>query len=166
MLIPTEAIATAPAISSATWSDRTPESTQHGSHWLSPGYSRTDDYKHVYPGRAGILELCRRGLSLLPRIFHSGVSCSHQNVPHASVSHYTTSPDSSGLRRPPTRTFFYLNGSFPSRPTPRSERLVCAAPAHPRTITLYGNSVHDNVTEPVYEYTHGTLPTQINHTIT
>ena len=35
---------------------------------------------------------------------HSGVSRGHRNVPHASDSHYTTSPDSSGLRRPPSRT--------------------------------------------------------------
>ena len=60
----------------------------------------------------------------------------------------------------------HYNGSFPSRPTPRSERLVCAAPAHPQTISLYGSSAHNNVTEPVYESTHGTLPTQINPTIT
>ena len=55
---------------------------------------------------------------------------------------------------------------FPSRPTPRSERLFYAAPAHPRTISLYGSSVHNNMSEPVYESTHGTLPNQINPTIT
>ena len=66
MLIPTEAIATALAISSApaissalassTWespdpTSRTPESTQHSSHWLSPGYSRTDDHMSTQNGR-------------------------------------------------------------------------------------------------------------------
>ena len=76
-------------------------------------------------------------------ISHSGVSCGHRNVPHASIRHYTTSSDSSGLCRPPSRTLLHYNGSFPSRPTPRSERLVCAAPAHPQTISLYGSSAHN-----------------------
>ena len=82
---------------------------------------------------------------------------------HSSLG---SSPDSSGLRRSPSRTLLRYHGSFPSRPTPRSERLVCAAPAHPRTISLYSSSAHNNVTEPVYKSTHGTLPTPINPTIT
>ena len=72
-----------------------------------------------------------------------------------------TLPDSAGL--PPGLSSTTMD---PSRPTPRSERLVCAAPTHPRTIFLYGSSAHNNMTEPVYESTHGTLPTQINPTIT
>ena len=120
----------------------------------------------VYPERAGIPKLEGGWSSGDISSSHSVVSCGHRNVPHASISHYTTSPDSSGLLRPPSRTLLHYNGSFPSRPTPRSERLVCAAPAHPRTICLYGSSAHNKVTEPVYESTHGTLPTQIIPTIT
>ena len=30
---------------------RTPESSQHGSHWLSPGYSRTYDHTSIQKGR-------------------------------------------------------------------------------------------------------------------
>ena len=49
--------------------------------------------------RKGGYPKARGGLSLLPRIFrrhqhpHSGVSRGHRNVPHASDSHYSTSPD-------------------------------------------------------------------------
>ena len=126
---------------------------------------------HFYPERAGIPKLeggCHSsvGSSGDISISLSGVSCGHRNVPHASISHYTTSPDSSGLRRPPCRTLLHYNGYFRSRPTPLSERLVCAAPAHPRTISLYGSSAHNNVTEPVFESTHGKLPTQIIPTMT
>ena len=168
MLIPTEAIATALAISSAPAisstpasssapaelsaqkppsvrespdpTSRTPESSQHGSHWPSPekaGMPKLEGGCHSTLGSSGDIS-----------ISHSGVSCGHRNVPHASVSHNTTSAYSSGLRRPPSRTLLHYmyNGSFPSRPTPRSERLVCAAPAHPRTISLYGSSSHNNMT--------------------
>ena len=134
--------------------------------WLFPNV-----IPHVYPERAGIPKLeggCHSSLGSSGdiSISHSGVSRGHRNVPHTSVSHYTTSPDSSGPRRPRSRTLLHYDGSFPSRPTPRSERLVCATPAHLRTISLYGSSAHNNVTEPVYESTHGTLPTQINPTTT
>ena len=80
-------------------------------------------------------------------ISHTGVSHGHRNVPHASVSHYTTSPDSSGLRRPPNRTHICSNGSFPSRPTSLPNRLNRAAHAHPQTISLHGGTVHNNATE-------------------
>ena len=96
----------------------------------------------------------RRGLSLLPRIFsgdisisHSGVSRGHRNVPHASVSHYTTSPDSSGLSIPPNQTPLCSNGSFPSKPTSLPDRLNRTASAHPRTISLNGGTIHNSVTE-------------------
>ena len=179
MLIPTEAIATAPAISSMPAISSTPaglSAQSPPSAWESP--DPTSRTPHVYPKRAGIPELeggchsslgsSHSGVSCGHRNFphasishsmtspdssgdisisHSGVSCGHRNVPHASISHSMTSPDSSGLHIPPSRTLLHYNGSFPSRPTPRSERLVCA-------ISLYGSSAHNNVTEPVYKSTH------------
>ena len=99
-------------------------------------------------------------------ISHSGVSHGHQNVPHASVNNYTTSPDSSGHRRPPNRTPFCSNGSFPPIPTSHSDRLNCTAPAHPRTISLHGRTIHKHVTELVFESIHGTLPAHRYLTIT
>ena len=151
MLIPTEAIATAPAISSAPTISSVPASSSapagfsarkplvylgiprsriHPARfplafpWLFPNVC-----PHIYQEWAGIPKLeggCHSSLRSSEDIIisHSGVSCSHRNVPHASVSHYTTSPDSSGLRRPPSRTLLHYNGSFPSRPNPRLERLV------------------------------------------
>ena len=132
MLIPTEAIAIAPAISSMPAiystpasssapaglsaqrpppppslrespdpSSRTPESSQHGSHWLSPGYTRTYDHTSIQKGRVSpkLEGGCHSSLgsSRDISISHSGVSCGDRNVPHASDSHYTTSPDSAGL---------------------------------------------------------------------
>ena len=139
MLIPTQAIAIAPAISSslaispapASFSapaglsaQRPPVSSgiprsvlpDSGIHparfplafpWLYPYV-----WSHVYPERAGIpntREDCHSSLGSSGdiSISHSGVSCGHRNVPHASDNHYTTSPDSSGLRRPPSRTLFH-----------------------------------------------------------
>ena len=96
-------------------------------------------------------------------ISHTGVSHSHLNVPHASVSHYATSPDSSGLRRPPNRTPLCSNGSFPSRPTSLPDRLNRAAHAHPRTISLHGGTIHNNVTELASDLH---TPNSWNHTIT
>ena len=108
-----------------------------------------------YPERAGIPKL-EGGLSLLPRIFrrhqHLPLGCQPWS-PECSTRFSQSLYDLAGLRRPPSRTLLHCNGS-------------CAAPAHPRTISLYGSSAHNNVTEPVYESTHGTLPTQINPTIT
>ena len=108
-------------------------------------------WPHVYPERAGIPELeggCHSSLGSCGdiSISHSGVSRVHRNVPHASVNHYTTSPDCAGLRRPPNRTPLCANGSFPPRATSHLDRLNCAAPAHPRTISLYGRTMHNNVT--------------------
>ena len=34
---------------------------------------------------------------------------------------------------------------------------ICAAPVHPRTISLYSSCVHNNVAELIYESTHRTL---------
>ena len=117
--------------------------------WLFP-----NGWSHVYPERAGIPKLeggCHSsfGSSGDISISHSGVSHGHRNVPHTSVSHYTTSPDSSGLCRPPNRTPFCSNGSFPSRPTSLPDRLNRATLAHPRTISLHGGTIHNNVTELV-----------------
>ena len=187
MLIPTEAIATAPAISSTMAISSAPASSsapaglpvqKPPSLWESPDPSSRNPPSTVptdfplaiperittrltrkggYPQIGGGGGGCHSSLGSSGDIIisHSGVSCSYRNVPHASVSRYTTSPEFSGLHRPPSRTLLHQNGSFPSRPTPRSERLVCGAPAHPRTISLYGSSVHNNVSEPVYESTHG-----------
>ena len=88
-------------------SSRTLEPTQHDSHgfpWQYPNV-RT----HVYPERAGIPRLERSCHSSLGSsgdisISHSGVSCGHWNVPQTSKRHTTTSPDSSGLHRLPSRT--------------------------------------------------------------
>ena len=145
MLIPTEAIATvsaissSPAISSAPASSSAsaglstrktpslrespdPDSGNHPARfplafpWLFPNVR-----SHVYPERAGIPKLegcCHSSLGSSGDISipHSGVSRGHRNVPHASVSHYTTSLDSSGLRRPPSRTLLHHNGSFQQDP--------------------------------------------------
>ena len=132
MLHPTEAIAIAPAISSAHLISSAPasSSTPAGlssaqrprSLWESPDPSaRTlEPTGHGYyglplaiperhPERAGIPKLeggCHSSLGSSGDIIipHSGVSRGHRNVPHASDSHYTTSPDSSGLLRPPSWT--------------------------------------------------------------
>ena len=161
MLIPTEAIATAPAISS------TPDSGIHPVRfplfllafpWLFP-----NGWPHVYPERAGIPKLegvggCHSSLRSSGdiSISHSGVSRGHRNVPYASVSHYTTTP--------PNRTPICSNGSFAPRPTSLPDRLNRAAPAHPRTISLHGGSIHNNATE-LSASIHRTLPAQWNHTI-
>ena len=164
MSTPTEAIAPAPAISSAPAgpSARKPpslwESPDSGIHparfpltplafpWLFP-----NGWPHVYPERAGIPELeggCHSSLGYSGDISipHSGVSRGHWNVPHASDNLYTTTPDSSRLRRPPNRTPLCLNGSFPQRPISHSDMLNCATPAHPQTILLHGRTIHNNVT--------------------
>ena len=102
--------------------------------------------------RKGGYPQTRGGLSLLPRIFRRhqhlplGVSRGHRNVQHASVSHYMTSSDSSRLRRPPNRTPFCSNGSFPPRPISLPDRLNRAAPAHPQTISLHGGTIQNNAT--------------------
>ena len=129
--------------------------------WLFP-----NGWLHLYPERVGIPELeggCHSSLGSSGdiSISHSGVSRGHRNVLIASVNHYTTTPDSSGLRGPPNRTPLCSNGSFPPRPTSHSDMLNCATPAHPRTISL-----HNNLTELEYVSPHGTLPAQRNHTIT
>ena len=121
--------------------------------------------------RAGIPELeggCHSSLGSTGdiSISHSGVSPGHRNVPHASVNHYTTTPDSSGSRRPPNQTPLCLNGSFRPRPTSHSDMLNGATPAHPRTILLPFKTMHNNVTDLVSESIHGTFPAQRNHTIT
>ena len=200
MLIPTEAIATAPAISSAPANSSAtasssalaglsarkppvslgipgsdlPDSGIHPARfplsplafpWLFP-----NGWPHVYPERAGIPKLeggCHSSLGSSGdiSISHSGVTRGHRNVSHASVSLYATSPDSSGLCRPPNRTPFCSNGSFPPRPTSLPDRLNRAAPAHPQTISLHGGTIHNNATELVSASIHGTLPAQWNHTI-
>ena len=134
--------------------------------WLFP-----TGWPHVYSERAGIPKLeggCHSSLRLGSSgdisISHSGVSCGHRNVPHASVSHYTTSPDSSGLHRPPTRTLVCLNGSFPTRPTPLLGRLLCPAPAHPRTISLYGRTIpKQRDRTSIWIYTRNTSSTEKSH---
>ena len=64
--------------------------------WLFPRYVATR-----LP-RKGRYPRTRERLSLLPRIFrsipHFGVSRGHRNVPMHSANHFTSTPDSSGLR--------------------------------------------------------------------
>ena len=72
-----------------------------------------------------------------------------------------TLPDSAGL--PP--------GLYSTRPNNQTHSSLgkanCAAPAHPRTISLYSSSAHNNVSGLICESTHRTLPTQlhVDHTI-
>ena len=196
MLIPTKAIATAPAISSAPaitsapasssalagLSARKPQSLRE-----SPDpSSRTPESSTVPPGlplaipermttrlpRKGGYPQTRGGLSLLPRIFrrhqHLPLGCQLRS-PECSTRFSQSLYDLAGLFRTPQASLPdspLLQWVLPSRPTPRSERPFCAAPAHPRTISLYGSFVYNNVTEPVYVYIHGPLPTQIKHTTT
>ena len=190
MLIPTEAIAIAPAISSvpaispmpASYSapaglsaqrplslrespdpsSRTPESTQHASHWLSPSYTRTYVHTSTQKGRVSIVT----PPSVLPeKNQHLPLRCQLWS-PECSTRLRQSLYDSSGLRRPPSRTLLHKYASLQQDPLLTSERLICAAPAHPRTISLYGSSVHNNVSELAYESTHRTLSTQLDHTIT
>ena len=91
--------------------------------WLFPNVSL-----HVYPERAGIPKLeggCHSSLGSSGDISipHSGVRRGHRNVPHTSDSHYTNSPDSSGLHGPPNPDSTPLIYVLPATPTPHSERL-------------------------------------------
>ena len=83
-----------------------------------------------------------------------------------SANHYAITPDSSGLRGLPNRTPLWSDGSLPPRPTSHSDILNCAAPAHPRTISLYGRTLHNHYTEIEFDSPHGAFPAQRNHTIT
>ena len=124
---------------------QTPESTWHGSYWPcwdSPGYSR-DMWLHVYPERVGIPELERGCHSSLGSsgdisIPHWGVSRGHQNVPIHSANHYTTMPDSSGLRGLLNWSPHWLDPPLLTGPTSSSDILNGAAPAHLQTILSYG----------------------------
>ena len=101
-------------------SSQTPGNTQHGSHWLSPGYPRTYGLTSTQKGRVSpkLEGGCHSSLGSSGdiSISHSGVSHGYQNVPHASLSHYNASPDSSGLCRPPSWNLLQYNGSFPQDP--------------------------------------------------
>ena len=181
MLIPTEAIVTAPAISSTPAISSAPASSSSpasSSTPAGPSAQKPPDRSPPPPRnppstvptdptglpwaipewmttclhRKGGYPRTIEGLSLLPRIFwrHQlasptrGVSRNHWNVPHASDNHYATTPDSSGLRRPPNQTPLCLNGSFPPRPTSHFDTgmLNCAAPAHSRTILLHSRTMY------------------------
>ena len=95
-------------------------------------------------------------MSLLPRIFrrhlHLPLGCQLRS-PECSTRLRQSLYNLAGLFRTPQAS---LPDSPPlicvltTRPTPHSERLICAAPAHPRTISLYGSYVHNNVAELVY----------------
>ena len=149
MLIPTEAIATAPAISPrrqylARQQVLRRQQVPTGFPLAIPERRTT-----CIPRKGGYPQT-RGGLSLLPRICYR-----HQHLPpgcqlwspECSTRFSQSLYDLAGLFRTPSRTLLHYNGSFSSRPNPRSERLVCPAPAHPRTISFYGSSVHNNVTE-------------------
>ena len=129
MLTPTEAIAIAPAISlpgrksiprrqvlpcrqdfpcrdpvsSGIPRSVLPDSGTHPARLplASPGYSRPSEHTSTQKGRVSPNSSGDISIS------HSGVSCGHRNVPHTSDCHYTTSPDSSGLRRPPSGTLLH-----------------------------------------------------------
>ena len=132
MLHPTEAIVIAPASSSAQLifsslasssapaglfvqrppslrespdpSSRTLEPTQHGSHWLPLAISERLITR--LPRKGGYPQT-RGGLSLLPRIFrrlqHPPLGCQSRS-PECSTRFGQSLCDSSGLRRPPSRT--------------------------------------------------------------
>ena len=137
MLIPTEAIATAPAISSALAISPAPgkffdfpcrNPRLPGNPQIRPPGLRNPPSMvptgfpwpflcvtlHVYPERAGIPKLeggCHSSLgsSGYISISHSGVSRGHWNVPHTSIRHYGTLPDSPDLFLTPVVLFTGMN---------------------------------------------------------
>ena len=199
MLNPTEAIATAPAISSAGnllhagkffCAGRTFTTFRAGTPPDSSGISRSvlpDSGNHPAMVPTGSpLAIPERMATRLPRkgghpktregchsslgssgdisISHSGVSRGHRNVPHALISHYTTSPDSTGL--PAGLSYTTINPSNKTHSSLGKASLCRSCAPSDRTRYLYGSSVHNNMSEPEHESTHRTLPTQINPTIT
>ena len=158
MLIPTKAIAIAPKISSAQRplslrespdpSSQTPESTQHGSHWLSPGYTRTYVHTSTQKGRVS------------PKL--EGVVTPPSDLPETSASPTRVSAVVTGMFHTPQTVYIRPRRTLPDSaglPPGLSSTNMCpynkthsslrkgAAPAHPRTISLYGSSVHNYVTE-------------------
>ena len=96
--------------------------------------------------RKGGYPQTRGGLSLLPRIFrrhqHLPLQCQLRS-PECSTRFRQSLYDLVGLFRTPQASLPYsppLICVLTTRPTPHSERLICAAPAHPRTISLYGRT--------------------------
>ena len=61
-----------------------------------------------------------------------------------SANRYMSTPDSSGLRGLPNRTPFRTDQSLPTGPVSPSDILNCAAPAHLRTILIYGLTFHNH----------------------
>ena len=76
-------------------------------------------------------------------ISHLGVSRGHRNIPHTSHCLYKATPDSSGLRRPPSRTLLLYNGSFLQDPL--SLQTIQLFTAH---LSFLQKSVHPNVSDP------------------
>ena len=72
----------------------------------------------MLPWKGGYPQLQRRGYHSFPwssgdiSISHLGVNRGYRNVPHTSHCLSRVSSDSSGLRRPPSRTLLLYNGSF------------------------------------------------------
>ena len=108
----------------------------------------------LLPCKGGYPQLRRRGYHSFPRssgdisISHLGVSRGHRNVPHTSHCISKATPDSSGLRRPPSRTLLLYNGSFPQEPQEPDN------PTTQRTLNFLRRSVHHNVSHKYAEYTH------------
>ena len=148
-------------------SARTLEPTEHGSHWLP--LAIPERLITRLPRKGGYPQT-RRGLSLLPRILrrhqHPPLGCQARS-PECSTHFGQSLYELAGLFRTPraSQPGLYSSNICPSSNTHSSlGKAICAAPAHPRTISPYVSSVHNNVSELIYEYTYRTRPTQLDHT--
>ena len=122
----------------------TPYTTPSG---LSPAIS--ENTASQLPSKGGYPQLQGRGYHSSPRssgdisISHLGVSRGHRNVPHTSHCLYKATPDSSGLRRPPSRTLLLYNGSFLQDPLSLQPIQLFTA-----RLSFLQKSVHPNVSDP------------------
>ena len=173
MLTPTEAIAIAPAFSSAHEifsapasssapsgfstqrppslqgspdpSSPTLEPTQHDSHWLPliipERLNARLPRKGGYPQTRGKLSLPETSAS--PTRVSAVVTGMFHTRQKVTIRPRRTIPDSTGF--PPR---LYSTNMRPCNNTHSSlgkVTCICTAPAHPRTISLYSSSVHNNV---------------------
>ena len=138
MPTPTEAIAIAPAISSTQEISSSPASSSAQSGFSAPAR---------LSGQTGLST--QRHLSL------------RESPNPSSRTLDPTQHDSHWLPRAIPERLNTCNKTHSSL-----GQAICAAPAHPRTVSLYSSSVHNNVAELICETTHRTLPTQLDHTIT
>ena len=119
---------------------RTPESTRHGSYWpwwpspVTTRLPRKGGYPRTREGRVSPpSDLPETSAS--PTRVSAAVTGMFQIH---SANRYMSTPDSSGLRWLPNRTPLWSDPSLPTGPTSPSDILNCAAPAHLRTILIYG----------------------------